>query len=165
MNVTIIKLALPQSVAQDLEKLSPEGVDLGQYSVAVLTEYCASKRAESNAKPQLQGAKPSQVRVRNREQSTQLRRISEDELLDAIVGYLKSHGNASAKPDVEDAIFKKYEADFSESYYTGLVGGGVPRWKKNVQFAANTGRNRGLLKPSDESGRGIWELTEKGRMH
>jgi hypothetical protein len=39
----------------------------------------------------------------------------------------------------------------------------VPRWKNNVQFAQHTAKKMGLIKPPEESGRWIWELTEKGR--
>jgi hypothetical protein len=80
-----------------------------------------------------------------------------------ILVYLHRQGGSASKVAVEQAVFEKFKDDFKAPYYTELVGGGVPRWKKNVQFARNTARNMGLIKPPDESGRGNWEATEKGR--
>jgi len=51
---------------------------------------------------------------------------------------------------------------FSQPYYTETVSHGVPRWKHNIAWAKERAKNRGLIKPPKESGRGWWELTLKG---
>lgn len=90
------------------------------------------------------------------------KRVTEPEMVQEIISYLKSCGGSAPKTGVEEALFEKFKAAFQDPFYSERVGGGVPRWKKNVQFARNTARERGLIK--QESERGIWELTEKGRL-
>jgi restriction system protein len=42
------------------------------------------------------------------------------------------------------------------------VGGGLtPRWRNTAQWARNSLREEGLIR--DDSPRGIWEITDKGR--
>jgi hypothetical protein len=77
-------------------------------------------------------------------------------------------GNAAPKELVEEAVFQRSKAIFAEPFYQELVGAqvgfaGVPRWRKNVEFARNTARELGLIKPPAESGRGMWELTDLGK--
>jgi hypothetical protein len=88
------------------------------------------------------------------------RRVTRQEMIRDIISYLKSRGGLSPKIDVEDALFEKLKDAFQDPFYLEPVGGGVPRWKKNLQFARNAARETGLIKEASE--RGIWELTEKG---
>jgi len=87
-------------------------------------------------------------------------RVKKQEIIDGLVAYLKSQGGSAPKHEVEQALFELFKDTFQDPFYGECVGGGVPRWKKNVQFARNTARERGLIK--GESERGVWELTEKG---
>jgi hypothetical protein len=90
--------------------------------------------------------------------------IREMDLINAIIACLKRHGGKLDKPEVEREVFEVFKASFQHSWYQELVGGIVPRWQKNVHFARNTACNTlGLIKPPEQSGRGIWELTDKGR--
>jgi hypothetical protein len=90
--------------------------------------------------------------------------ITEMDLVNAIIACLKRHGGKLDKPDVEREVFETFKEQFQHPWYQEPIGGDVPRWQKNVQFARNTACNTlGLIKPPEHSGRGIWELTEKGR--
>ncbi|MGO9200351.1 MAG: hypothetical protein ACLQM8_07400 [Limisphaerales bacterium] len=90
--------------------------------------------------------------------------VSEMDLITAIVAVLKAHGGKLDKCDVEREVFDRFEGAFQHPHYKEGVGGGVERWRKNVQFARNTACNTlGLIKTPYESGRGVWELTDKGR--
>jgi len=89
--------------------------------------------------------------------------IKEMDLLNAIIACLKRHGGKLDKPDVEREVFEMFKEQFQHPWYLEPVGGDVPRWQKNVQFARHTACNTlGLIKPPEQSGRGIWELTDKG---
>jgi hypothetical protein len=145
-----VNIVLPDSTHKTLTKLAQsKGVDLGQYCSARLTEL-----AEQEA---------SQPVHSERHSPDVNEQVKEIELIREIIACLKQSGGAAPKIAVEKALFEKFNDVFKSSYYSELVGGGIPRWKKNVQFARNTARNMGLIKPPDESGRGNWELTEKGR--
>jgi hypothetical protein len=89
--------------------------------------------------------------------------ITEMDLLNAIIACLKRHGGKLDKPDVEREVFEMFKEQFQHPWYLEPVGGGVPRWQKNVQFARHTACNTlRLIKPPEQSGRGVWELTDKG---
>jgi hypothetical protein len=88
----------------------------------------------------------------------------QDQLLQEILDFLISQGGSAMKPRVEEALFEKHKEDFETKYWSQLIGGGVPRWKKHIQFARNTARQMGLIKgPARFGGYGRWEITEKGR--
>jgi len=127
------------------------GVDPAHYCSALLSELAVTDSSEAR-RPE----KPVEL--------GQNGQITEVDLMREILAYLKQRGGAAPKIAVEQAVFEKFKDAFKTPYYIELVGGGVPRWKKNVQFARNTAKNMGLIKPPNESGRGNWELTEKGRL-
>jgi hypothetical protein len=93
--------------------------------------------------------------------------VNERQLINAIITALRENKGGAAKSVVEDAVFQKFKDEFDDPYYRKMVGAqvgfpGVPRWRKNVEFARNTARQMGLIKHPEESGRGIWALTEIG---
>src|SRR5262249_8619092 len=67
-------------------------------------------------------------------------RFSQGELLDEVIAMLKEAGGSLPKADVEANHFEKLKTAFEHPYYQHEVGGGVPRWKKNLQFPVNAGR-------------------------
>ena len=147
----IINIVLPESAHAILNKHArKKGVDLAQYCSALLTESVDSESSQ----PPLSEKPPG---------LSQDEQVTEVDLMREILAFLKRREGATPKTTVERAIFEKFKPVFQSPHYSELVGGGVPRWKKNVQFARNTARNMGLIKPPGESGRGNWELTEKGR--
>jgi hypothetical protein len=87
-----------------------------------------------------------------------------------VVACLRHEFNGrGTKLDVEARLLKEHP-EFDEPYWQQLVGAqpqkgfkGVPRWMKMVEFARNLGKDMGLVKPPQQSGRGQWELTEKGQ--
>jgi hypothetical protein len=92
------------------------------------------------------------------------REVSEMDLIAAIIDVLKYHGGRRDKEDVERALYDRYLPIFQHPHYQESLKGGVERWRKKVHFARNTACNTlGLIKPPEQSGRGIWELTDKGR--
>jgi hypothetical protein len=94
--------------------------------------------------------------------------INEKQLVQAIITVLRENGGSAAKSIVEDSVFQKLKSALDNPYYHEMVGPqvgfpGVPRWRKNIEFARNTAREMGLIKPPEESGRGVWALTESGK--
>jgi hypothetical protein len=94
--------------------------------------------------------------------------INEKQLVQAIITELRDNGGEASKSVVEDSVYQRFKSAFDDPYYQELVGPqvglpGVPRWRKNIEFARNTARQMGLIKPPEESGRGIWALTETGK--
>jgi hypothetical protein len=94
--------------------------------------------------------------------------VNEKQLVQAIVTTLNENGGSALKSVVEDSVFQKCKYALDDAYYQELVGPqvgfpGVPRWRKNIEFARNTARQMGLIKPPEESGRGVWALTESGK--
>jgi len=139
-----LNIVLPDSTFKLLTgNAQSRGVDPAQYCSVLLTET-------------LQTEAPGVT-------STPHERVSERDLMREILGYLKARGGKAFKVDVEQAVFEKFKGVFETAFYLESVGWGVPRWKKNLQFARHRAKNMGLLKPPEESGRGIWELTQKGQ--
>jgi len=107
---------------------------------------------------------PTEKQVVPMAQKPAAKEIHELDLITAIVTILKRNGGKMNKPEVEKAVFDQYADVFRHEWYQTPVGGGVPRWLKNVQFARNTACNiLQFLKSPDEAGRGVWELTEEGK--
>jgi len=143
-----VNIVLPDSTHKTLTKSAQsKDVDLGQYCSALLTELAEQESSQpvhsERSSPDANG------------------QVKEIELIREIVAFLKRRGGSAPKKAVEKAVYEKFRVVFTSPHYTERVGGGVPRWQKNVQFARNTARNMGLIKPPEESGRGNWELTEK----
>jgi hypothetical protein len=144
-----INIVLSDSAHQKVAKIAQKhGIELGQYCSALLADLVEQ---EPPAAPSPVSQAPGIEE-----------KIKEMDLVSEILACLKSNGGSAQKVDVEKAVFEKFKSAFETPYYQELVGGGVARWRKNVQFARNTARNMGLIKAPDESGRGVWELTPKG---
>jgi hypothetical protein len=147
-----LNIVLPDPTYNIISELAQKnGVDAAHYCSALLSELAETDVSEA-PRPEKDAEAPKDGQ------------ITEVDLMREIFAYLTHRGGVAPKVAVEQAVFEKYKNLFKNSYYTELVGGGVPRWQKNVQFARNTAKNMGLIKPPEESGRGFWELTEKGRL-
>jgi len=87
----------------------------------------------------------------------------QDELIPHIVRILYKNGGKATKTVVENAIFALFQSEFEKPYYNETVSHGVPRWKHHIAWAKERAKQiQGLIKSANESGRGIWELTDKG---
>lgn len=91
------------------------------------------------------------------------RKISQDELIPHIVKLLKKYGGRAAKDRVEKEIYSMFKSTFDLPWYQETVSSGIPRWQHNVAWAKERAKKRGLIKRPSDSGRGYWELTDKGR--
>lgn len=157
-----IALSLPDSTYETLASLAKSaGVELSHFCSNVLTDFSASNRRAEYEEHSVNG--------KYRHDSEDLddlksdKAIPEMQLIEDIIVFLRKKGGSAKKVVVEEAVFEKHKSDFSKPYWNVPVGGDVPRWQKNTQFARNSACKLGLLKTPEESGRGIWELTEKGR--
>lgn len=92
--------------------------------------------------------------------------IKEHDLIDPILYVLYMGGGKAPKSYVDNKLFHKYNDIFSKPYYMELVAHGVRRWKHFIAWAKEAAKQKyGYIKPPSESGRGIWELTEKGKAY
>ena len=89
--------------------------------------------------------------------------ISQPDLVSLIVETLKRHNGRATKATVENEIWSRHRAVFAQPWYQEKVSHGVPRWQHNIAWAKERAKHEGLIKPPSDSGRGMWELTEKGR--
>ncbi len=77
---------------------------------------------------------------------------------------LYKFGGKTTKAQVENAIYNIFREQFKNEWYHEKVSHGVERWRHNIAWAKERAIQRhGLIKPATESGRGIWELTNKGK--
>lgn len=97
-------------------------------------------------------------------QISQDEKISQDDLIPYIVMVLYNFGGSATKAQVEDEIYKIFEKQFNNKWYHETVSHRVERWRHNIAWAKERAIQRhNLIKPATESGRGIWELTNKGK--
>lgn len=170
LNVVSIRVLLPKSTHEALARLAcllrtqPE-----EYASLLIVEALsqavtkASTRPAIKAPPAAPNGSPHTEEPSTPANDPRPEAVPENQIIRHLIEELKKRGGAARKHEIENAIFEKLKKQFHHPYYAARVGGGVARWRKNVQFARNTAKNIGLLKLPDESGRGIWELTEKGR--
>jgi hypothetical protein len=156
-----LTLFLPDSTHETLTGLAKlEGVEISNFCSNILTDFSASNRRAERKEPATNG-KLKHI-SKNLNDSKPDKEIPEMQLIEDIILFLKKKGGSVEKVTVEEAVFEKNKNEFSKPYWNVPVGGGVPRWKKNTQFARNTARKMDLVKAPEDSGRGLWELTEKG---
>jgi hypothetical protein len=158
-----LTMFLPESTHEMLDGLAKStGIELSHFCSNVLTDYAADNQRVkfSNHKEQSRNGEPAHIPQKNLLPD---KIISEKELIEEIVTILKKQGGPAEKVFVEKTIFERNKGEFSKPYWQTPVGGDVPRWQKNTQFARNSACKLGWIKSPEEAGRGIWELTEKGR--
>ncbi len=91
--------------------------------------------------------------------------ITQEDLIPYIIESLRKFGCRASKTQVEKDIYELFESKFQEPWYQDSVAGGIPRWKHNIAWAKEKAKKAGLVKRPDDSGWGIWELTEKGKKY
>lgn len=89
-------------------------------------------------------------------------KVTQDDLIPDIIQVLGRNGGRCKKHQVEKEIYEMRRNSFADSYWKVKVSYGVPRWKHQIAWAKERAKKSGVIKNPDESGRGIWELTQKG---
>jgi hypothetical protein len=80
-----------------------------------------------------------------------------------ILVILKKHGGHTDRQQVLKELEKNMGNRMTERDKTDIKSGG-PRWQKTAEWEVRVMREKGLLKPVDETSRpGIWALTQKGK--
>ncbi len=79
-----------------------------------------------------------------------------------ILESLYSLGGKGHIQKVLDMVKEKMDHLFTDIDYQTLKNGSTQRWENTAQFARNALVIRGILKPTEESGWGIWELSDEG---
>ena len=155
--MTNITLFLPVSTYETLAGVAKSaGVEIAHFCSNILTDFAADNRREGHSTngytihaSKLGDSKPDKA-------------IPEIQLVEDIVMFLRKQRGSATKVKVEEAVFEKNKNEFPKTYWQKPLVGGQLRWKKNTGFASNTARKMGLLKTPEDSGRGVWQLTEKG---
>jgi len=93
------------------------------------------------------------------------KKVSQEELIPHVVRVLQKYGGRARKDEVEQEINHMFKDVFKQAWYQETVSNGVPRWQHNIAWAKERAKKKGLIKSSGDSGRGCWELTDKGRKY
>jgi hypothetical protein len=94
------------------------------------------------------------------------RLVARTELVNQLVSLLQSTpGNKLTTAEALAKIYEQNEDAFSEPYYQEyLEAANQIRWKNDVEWARNSARENGLIHEPAVAGRGVWELTESGKV-
>lgn len=82
-----------------------------------------------------------------------------------ILGSLIKVGGSGRISDILSRVEQKMKGILKDIDYEKLPSGASIRWKNTAMWARNTMVRQGLLKPLEESGHGIWEISDKGRKY
>ena len=95
------------------------------------------------------------------------KRLTQDQLIPVIIILIGDKGGRATKQYVEENVYALFRGEFHKPVYHEKVANyAVPRWKHDVAWDRERAKQRlGYLKPAPKSGRGIWELTEKGKAY
>lgn len=95
------------------------------------------------------------------------KRFTQDQLIPVIIILVGGKGGRATKQYVEENVYSLFRDEFHKPVYHEKVANcAVPRWKHDVAWARERAKQRlGYIKPATKSGRGIWELTERGKAY
>jgi hypothetical protein len=95
------------------------------------------------------------------------KKYSQDDLIAIIILFLGGNGGRDTKQHVEERAYELFREDFKKDFcHEKVANGNVPRWKHDIAWARERAKqNHGYIKPAGESGRGLWELTTKGKTY
>jgi hypothetical protein len=85
-----------------------------------------------------------------------------EQFIEEVIEVLDRHGGRAEKDVVIAEVYRRNRELFDTPYYQQPTGVHRTRWRHQVEWARNDAKDRGLIKPPAESGRGIWELTPRG---
>jgi hypothetical protein len=81
---------------------------------------------------------------------------------DPILKILKKHGGQADRTNVLRELEDAMKSRFTDLDKRDIKSGSI-RWQKTAEWEVRLMRERGLLKAVDETSRGVWALTQKGR--
>lgn len=90
-------------------------------------------------------------------------RTPENEFVKPILQVLEKMGGSSEADSVVECVGRIMKPVLRDVDFEPLESDGKPRWEKAVHWARRQMVMNGLLSPSFR--RGIWEISEKGRLH
>jgi predicted type IV restriction endonuclease len=79
-----------------------------------------------------------------------------------IIDVLKRQDGEAPKKTIEEIIYENHRDKFNDDYFKKILPCGVIRWKHFIAWEKQRATIMGLIKRKEESGRGIWKLTQKG---
>jgi len=89
--------------------------------------------------------------------------IKRELLVESIVKVLGRFGGKAPKKQVEKEVYREFLDVFNHPSWQMLKkSGGEPVWRNTIAWAKEIAKHSGYVKRPEESGRGVWELTEKG---
>jgi len=100
--------------------------------------------------------------IQKQDQIHTQQKLSLKEIDNALITTLQMLGGSAKKKVVEQKVYDMLQESFRNPWYQEESTPGIQRWKHQVNWARNRARERGLIKSTDESGQGNWELTESG---
>lgn len=83
-------------------------------------------------------------------------------LREAVVKALGKLGGRAPRKIVHEKVYEILKEHLEKPRCQERLPSGEIRWKKDVDWTRDQLKIDGFIKPPEESGRGIWELTEKG---
>ena len=89
-------------------------------------------------------------------------KLSRDQFIEEVVTVLRLRGGRADKDEVISQVYRRNRELFDTPYYQEYTDRQRTRWQHQVEWARNDAKDRGLIKPPAESGRGVWELTPRG---
>ncbi len=95
------------------------------------------------------------------------KKLTQDQLIPVIVMLIGGKVGRASKQYVEESVYELFRDEFQKPvYHEKVANHAVPRWKHDVAWARERAKQRlGYIKPATKCGRGIWELTEKGKAY
>jgi hypothetical protein len=92
------------------------------------------------------------------------KKYTQDGLIPFVVLAIGSFGGSAEKKEVDEKMYKILEEEFSDKICHETVSHNVPRWQHDIAWAKERAKQiHSYVKSAVESGRGTWELTEKGK--
>lgn len=89
---------------------------------------------------------------------------TQDSLIPFVVLVIGSFGGVAEKKEVDEKMYQILEEEFSKNVCHETVANDVPRWRHDIAWAKERAKQiHSYVKSAEDSGRGIWELTEKGK--
>jgi hypothetical protein len=92
------------------------------------------------------------------------KKYTQDRLIPFVVLVIGSFGGVAEKAEVDDKMYRILEEDFSDDICHETVANNIPRWRHDIAWAKERAKQiHSYVKSAEDSGRGIWELTVKGK--